>query len=230
MTDPSDLPPLTELPPGTFEVGRWLDAATRGLCDDARARVRADVEAHFAAAYEQRRGDGDDHDTAVRLAVASLGDPAAANRRYARVYLTEAESKRIERLARTRRVKPIVLWVSAAVFPVLTVAASWVDADPIDYWQLWTCAFIFYLAVFTTVRRRYASRPIVLVVSSWLASLTMFVMLSGWVLASAGAAGRSAKWWLVLVTAALCAECVYKLPNDIKLIAKLRGSSRGANP
>ena len=67
---------------------QWLSIATRGLCDSAAARVRAEIQDHYLTATEAAGRGGPD---AEARAVAALGDAAAANREYRRVLLTRGE-------------------------------------------------------------------------------------------------------------------------------------------
>jgi hypothetical protein len=70
---------------------QWLSVATRGLCDAAAARVRAEIGEHYASALESAGTADVDPLDVERRAVTALGDAKTANRQYRRVLLTEGE-------------------------------------------------------------------------------------------------------------------------------------------
>jgi len=70
---------------------QWLSVATRGLCDAAAERVRAEIGEHYASALESAGTADVDPLDVERRAVAALGDAKTANRQYRRVLLTEGE-------------------------------------------------------------------------------------------------------------------------------------------
>ena len=69
----------------------WLDVATKGLCESAAERVRAEIGEHYQSALESAVKSGVDSIEAERHAVAALGDAKTANREYRRVLITERE-------------------------------------------------------------------------------------------------------------------------------------------
>lgn len=77
---------------------QWLSVATRGLCDSAADRVRAEIGEHYASALELAGTAGVDPLDAERRAVAALGSPKIANRQYRRVLLTEGEANLLRSL------------------------------------------------------------------------------------------------------------------------------------
>ena len=85
---------------------QWLEVATRGLCDSAAARVRAEIGEHYLSAIESASRDGVDPLDAERRALAALGEAKAANRQYRRVLLTESEARTLSQL--TSRWPPVV--------------------------------------------------------------------------------------------------------------------------
>jgi len=70
----------------------WLKRAIRHLSAESRAQVRTEIETHYQSACEEALANGASADHADRTAVASLGDPAAANRAYRKVLLTSTEA------------------------------------------------------------------------------------------------------------------------------------------
>lgn len=69
----------------------WLAYATLELCDEAKARIRKEIEAHFFDAYHHEIEAGKSPDEACQQTLASLGDPREANRAYIRAYLTRSQ-------------------------------------------------------------------------------------------------------------------------------------------
>jgi len=80
-------------PPSTVE--EWLAIATRGLCDDARERISAEIRQHISVAANDCRGraahDTDTLTQTERDMVASLGDPREARREFRKTHLTKNE-------------------------------------------------------------------------------------------------------------------------------------------
>jgi hypothetical protein len=72
----------TTTPVTTLES--WLTRATRGLCDEAAAQVRAEITEHYQSAIDS--GASPDH------AVQALGSPREANRQYRRALFTPIEA------------------------------------------------------------------------------------------------------------------------------------------
>jgi hypothetical protein len=71
----------------------WIEAATRGLCREARERIRPEIEAHYADAREQHRATCQAPVEAHRTAMSGLGDPDVARQDFLRTYLTEGEAE-----------------------------------------------------------------------------------------------------------------------------------------
>lgn len=119
MTIDSDLPPLTQLPEKKFELERWLHVATSDLCEDAKVRVRKEIESHFNAAYEEMQREGMIDAAARAWALTALGDPGKARRRYNKLYLTEQDRMTLNYLIGLRSHK--LLAVPAIFFGMLAL-------------------------------------------------------------------------------------------------------------
>lgn len=78
----------------------WLEVATKGLCDDARTRIREEFRDHFQDALAQQVAAGLDEETAARQAVEGLGSPRRALRDFRRVHLTARQAKLVDAVAR----------------------------------------------------------------------------------------------------------------------------------
>ena len=76
-------------------VEEWLVRATRDLSDDAVEHIRTEITEHYQTAL--------DSGYTPEAALASLGEPKAANRQYRRVYLTRKEAVAAGALASFRK-------------------------------------------------------------------------------------------------------------------------------
>ena len=101
----SPLPPMEGADP---RVEAWIEAATQGLAEDARRRVRDEILDHVAESVDERRASGATTDQAVAAAVAALGDAAHARRALRRANLRPSEARLIGALSR-----PQPRWVVA---------------------------------------------------------------------------------------------------------------------
>lgn len=99
------MPDAQELP---IELDNWLALATRGLCDEARARVHEEYAAHVRDACDALTETGAAAGAALREAVRSLGDPRRARRSLRRVYLTADEDIQLHSLLVSRPVTNLV--------------------------------------------------------------------------------------------------------------------------
>ena len=81
----------------------WIEEATRGLCDDARKRIGAEIESHYADAYEHYRELGYADIQAQNAAVAAMGSPRRARRAFGRSYLTKKEAQALDDLRAPKR-------------------------------------------------------------------------------------------------------------------------------
>ncbi|HIJ66366.1 MAG TPA: hypothetical protein HPP77_10495 [Candidatus Hydrogenedentes bacterium] len=82
--------------PAALDV--WLEAATKDLCEEAKARIRPEIEAHYHEALDEELGRGLNEDEARTAAIASLGSPKAARKAFLRIHFTKREAAIINRL------------------------------------------------------------------------------------------------------------------------------------
>lgn len=102
----------------------WLDTATRGLCADAKSRIRAEVSDHFDAAIAAGVANGDTRLDAALRARAELGCPNAARERFLNSNLTAWEERQIAQIeGRAPMPSPgrRKLWIALTVIGVLCV-------------------------------------------------------------------------------------------------------------
>jgi len=76
-------------------LAEWLDLATRSLVPPAQARIRAEIETHYADAVQSHLEDGSSASAAQSAALADLGDAQAAAKRFRREHLTIGEAKAV---------------------------------------------------------------------------------------------------------------------------------------
>lgn len=76
----------------------WIEEATKGLCDEAQRRIRAEIVNHYAEVLGGLRAAGAAEDNARQEALDGLGDPRAAHRGFRRTYLTAGEAGLLESL------------------------------------------------------------------------------------------------------------------------------------
>jgi hypothetical protein len=81
--------------PQPQNLSAWLDIATRNLVPSAQARVRAEIEAHFADAVRSKQTAGATEPNAQGAALVELGNPRTAARRFAREYLTRQDVRKL---------------------------------------------------------------------------------------------------------------------------------------
>ena len=106
------IPPVLAKKP--TNLAEWLDVATQHIVPVAQARIRAEVEAHYAEAVQaslrQSRSEFDAH----AAALADLGDAAAAGTRFRREHLTTQDPDALANIA-WLQICFGLLWVSALI-------------------------------------------------------------------------------------------------------------------
>src|ERR1700690_1281853 len=73
-------------------LSEWLEKAARDLVPSAQARIRAEIETHYAEAVQAYLQDGFRETAAQAAALADLGNAQAAARRFGREHLTENDA------------------------------------------------------------------------------------------------------------------------------------------
>jgi len=89
-------------------LSEWLDIATRGLVPSAQARIRAEIESHYAEAVAVQLKNGLNEPAAQAAAVSELGNAHAAARRFRRKHLTEKNIEQIAQWMRYARSKTLL--------------------------------------------------------------------------------------------------------------------------
>lgn len=81
----------------------WLRIATWRLADSAKERIRIEIEAHYTQSVEAHRENGLSESAAHAAALVELGDPEAAAKHFRKRHLTELDTDRLEKSARSAR-------------------------------------------------------------------------------------------------------------------------------
>lgn len=89
---------MPELNPPDPGLERWLQIATRDLCDKAKGRLYAEYQSHYADATQAAMDAGASRADAEAAALADLGDPRVARRALNRTHLTRREMEAVQDL------------------------------------------------------------------------------------------------------------------------------------
>lgn len=79
-------------------VDRWLEIATKGLCAQAKERIRAEIQSHYDDAVAESMEQGLSAAEAHAAAVAGLGNPRRSRRAFRHSYLTERQARYVQQL------------------------------------------------------------------------------------------------------------------------------------
>jgi hypothetical protein len=86
--------PDYECTPDTLD--RWLFHATDGLTQESKDRVRAEITAHYEDALAAAREAGHPESEAQREALAELGDPEMARKKFCAAYLWQGDLDKLK--------------------------------------------------------------------------------------------------------------------------------------
>ncbi len=76
-------------------INAWLGIAARGLCDEAKARISVEIQAHLAEAVERHQQDGLSPEAALQQAYKELGDPERVHQKFRGTHLTESQMNEV---------------------------------------------------------------------------------------------------------------------------------------
>jgi hypothetical protein len=129
--------------PKVQTLSEWLEIATKKLAEPSKERIRAEIEAHYAEAIETHCDNGLSEGEAQTAALAELGNPKAARKRFRKQHLTEWEAEWLKKFSDRAR-KPYGLLGCYAAFCLFTlVPPSWQIIDDFPHPSLFiTLAFI----------------------------------------------------------------------------------------
>jgi hypothetical protein len=135
-------------------IVEWLMLATKDLCESAKLRVSTEIEAHYKESVDAHVAEGVSEEESRKIALAELGDPKVAGKRFQNEHLTVNEVKKLKSALDSAR-KP--LSIVERVFPLLWLAliAAWFST--LDQFIL---GIIFYLS--WSILVRWISKGLVL--------------------------------------------------------------------
>ena len=96
------------------DVRRWLEVATKGICQEGKERIQEEISAHYEDALRDALHQGSPKIQAHFAAMESLGSPRKAGRAFRRSCLTEREAKWLEWIT-----GPTPWWVFLMFMPFL---------------------------------------------------------------------------------------------------------------
>ncbi len=104
----------------------WIETAAKGLCPEAKERVRGEIDSHYedARACELERGASETE--AHAAAMAALGDPYRAKRALRKTYFTERDVSGLQAMS-TYDPRSRYLLILSGFFPMLFLF-GWCDA------------------------------------------------------------------------------------------------------
>ena len=147
-------------------LDQWISKATRKLSPESAASVREEIQQHCDSAREAGADDP----------VAALGDPAAANRQYRKVLLTEQEAILGPTLARPQRPNLQRIAISSALLALFLRFMATKNHPP-GFWLITIgifcdVPFALFFSLHTVARRRTyvylrIARDIVVVALAW---------------------------------------------------------------
>jgi hypothetical protein len=129
MIFPPPDPPEFRRHPQT--VVAWLDIAMRDLVPSAKARIRPEIEAHFAEALRTHLRDGLPPPAAQAAALGDLGDASSAAARFRQEHLTTREAALVAfRAHGARRTSGLMFYAALvsllfAILMSLLLVAAW---------------------------------------------------------------------------------------------------------
>jgi len=88
---PSDMNAPPPLPAEYINFSEWIETATRGLCDEARNRISAEMRRHVTETAAELVDAGMSDTEAFDAALRQLGNAKAARRGFLRTNLTKSE-------------------------------------------------------------------------------------------------------------------------------------------
>jgi len=79
----------------TPKLSDWLALATWKLVPSVQARIRSEIEAHYAESFSLHLAQGASASEAAAAALAALGDPQAAGRRFRHEHLLKSDAVQV---------------------------------------------------------------------------------------------------------------------------------------
>src|SRR5437660_1779231 len=76
----------------------WLDVATKDLATGAQARIRSEIETHYAESVQFHLAEGMSEPDAQAVAFTELGEPTIAAKHFRKHHLTAGEESKLQKL------------------------------------------------------------------------------------------------------------------------------------
>ncbi len=112
--------------PKSNNLSEWLELATNRLATPARKRIGLEIGEHYAEAVEAHLQEGLSETAAQAAALAELGDPWAAARRFRKQHLAEGEARCIESMLKNAR----NIFMLASLYIAFALLAYLTSNDP----------------------------------------------------------------------------------------------------
>lgn len=132
----------------------WLNIATEGLAATGKERITREIELHYAEATEAHLAQGESESAARFAALADLGEPDKAARKFRRSHLTEKEVTHLAKLRKeTGKVSVLLFAYLSAVFLLLFARFENLQTPHVVFDAMLFVAFFFPTISFMNSRR-----------------------------------------------------------------------------
>jgi hypothetical protein len=108
----------------------WLETATEGITTAGKERIAREIEAHYADAVTALREKGESEESTQAKALAELGKPRLAGRRFRREYLTEADLAYVKRLRENKPRARVMHTLGICVSTAASLLLLWCTETP----------------------------------------------------------------------------------------------------
>ncbi len=120
-------------PQAPQSLAEWLEQATWYLAPSAQARIRAEIESHYAQAVQAYLQNGSTEFTAQTAALADLGAPSAAFKRFCREHFNQGDIACVNHLLESDRSTRLLGMASLLLFTNLVFADSQSTHQPLRF-------------------------------------------------------------------------------------------------
>ena len=170
-------------------LSEWLAIATKGLAQAGKQRISQEIEAHYEEALKTHLDQGESKRVAEASALADLGDPKVAGKRFRKKHLTEKEAKRLEWATNTGSFRSLLfLYFIFAFLCFVVLLATDSFANPERHFVLCIVTFCLSNTIFPTIiflmarrglfRRSISLFPLMLTVSIASSALIFALMMN----------------------------------------------------
>jgi hypothetical protein len=107
-------------------LAEWLEIATRGLAAPGKERITREIEAHYAEAVQARVDQGEIQHNAEARALAELGNPVSAAKRFERSHLTKDEAEYLANLDGKKRTASKLI-LDCLIIAIIFSLTAWLN-------------------------------------------------------------------------------------------------------